>query len=98
MSALGVTIKPTNLLRGFYFAAGLAAAAGACTATRGALWGGATTVARAHGTLPPPAPKGAGQEERLFGAEFRAWAAGKWNSAVDATLGGLAKFLADRGL
>lgn len=69
MSALGLTIKPTNALRGFYFGLGVAAAAGAYAATQRVLWGGAASVARAHGTLPPPAP--APKEEALFGARFR---------------------------
>jgi hypothetical protein len=93
-------LKPTNALRGFYFAVGAAAAAAAYAATQRAVWGGAASVARAHGTLPPPSPKGGGAagEEQLFGARFRAWAAGQWNAGVDATLGRLAKELAKRGL
>ncbi len=95
MSALGITVKPTNVLRAFYFTVGAAAAAGAYAATRRSLWGGAAGVARAHGTLPPPAKQ---PDDPMFGARFRAWAAGKWNGAVDATLGELAKELAKRGL
>lgn len=96
MSALGITIKPTNLLRSFYFAVGVAAAAGAYTATQRSIWGGAASVARAHGTLPPPCKPT--EDDLMFGARFREWAATKWNGAVDSTLGELAKELARRGL
>lgn len=97
MSAL-VTVKPTNVLRAFYFGLGAAAAAGAYAWTQRELWGGAAAVARAHGTLPPAPPRDAAAEEPMFGAKFREWAAGEWNCAVDASLGRLAKYLADRGL
>jgi hypothetical protein len=93
-----LALKPTNALRAFYFTAGAAAAVAALAATRKALWSGAAGVARAHGTLPPPAGGDAAGDERLFGARFRAWAAGQWNGAVDSTLGELAKALAKRGL
>jgi hypothetical protein len=97
-----LTVKPANVLRGFYFAAGLGAAAAAYGLTARGVWGGAASVARAHGTL-PPAPRpgangGGGDDGRLFGASFRQWAAGQWNGAVDATLGNLAKWLGERGL
>eukprot|EP00877_Chromochloris_zofingiensis_P000234 jgi/Chrzof1/10210/Cz04g32240.t1 len=95
MSAVGVSIKPTTLLRAFYFSLGSIAAAGAYLSTQRLIWRGAAEVARAYGTLgaariEPPDP--------LFGPKTRAYMALKWNQAVDGTLGALAQELAKRGI
>lgn len=93
-----LTVKPTNALRALYFGLGAGAAALAYASAARGLWAGAAGVARAHGTLPPPPAGGGAKGEPLLGARARAWAAAKWNGAVDATLGELAKELARRGL
>lgn len=97
MSVFNVTwVKPTNALRAFYFTLGAGAAAAAYASASRGVWSGAAGVARAHGTLPPPQAREAAREP-LFGARFRALLVSKWNGAVDATLGELAKELARRG-
>lgn len=97
MAPLGLTVKPTNALRVFYFTVGAAVGGGAYVLARREVWGGAATVARATGTLAPAGAGGSGQRDPLFGPRFRGWAAAKWNGAVDATLGELARELARRG-
>lgn len=69
MSALGMNIKPGNLLRVGYFTAGLAAGSAVYFSLRSEVWLGAASVARdGFGTLPPATPL---EKEPFFGPKTK---------------------------
>jgi hypothetical protein len=71
MATLGASlgIKPGNVLRVFYFSAGVAMGSVTYAALRGEVWTGAVKVAReGHGTLLPPPPAAS---EPFFGPRTR---------------------------